>query len=241
MHTKSNPNFIHYIDHKKTSLLKEVVFGIEDGMVSTLGAVTGMATATGNHFTVILSGVVIVAVESISMGVGSYLSNKSEHDMNKRKVSEEKSELEEFPEEERDELRDIYLEDGWPEEMAEKMADVASKDKDLFLKEMIYHELEIGSSGKEMKASKKGVVMFLSYILGGLIPLLPYLLVKDIYTAIPISVIVTLLGLFILGVGTTKFSKRKWWKAGFEMLGLASLAALIGYGVGQAVEYFWLK
>ena len=55
------------------------------------------------------------------------------------------------------------------------------------------------------------------------------------------SVGITLVGLFLIGVGTTKFSKRKWWKAGFEMLGLASLAALIGYGVGQVVDYFWLK
>jgi vacuolar iron transporter family protein len=241
MPVEHNPDFIHHVDPRKTSLIREVVFGMEDGMVSTLGAVTGIATATGSYFMIALSGLVVIAVESISMGVGSYLSNKSEQDMNKRKVFEEKSELKNFPAEERDELRDIYLEDGWPKGLAETMADTASKDKKLFLKEMIYHELEIGSFQNEAHPFKKGLVMFVSYMLGGLTPLLPYLVIKDIFVAIPVSVGITLVGLFLIGVGTTKFSKRKWWKAGFEMLGLASLAALIGYGVGQVVDYFWLK
>ena len=236
-----NPDFIHHADPGKTSLIKELVFGMEDGMVSTLGAVTGIATAAGSYFMVALSGLVVIAVESISMGVGSYLSNKSEQDMNKRKVFEEKSELKQFPKEERDELRDIYLADGWPKDLSETMADVASKDKKLFLKEMIYHELELGGSKNGAHPFKKGVVMFFSYVIGGAVPLIPYLLIENIYLAIPISVGVTLLGLFLLGVGTTKFSKRKWWKAGLEMLGLASLAALIGYGVGQVVDYMWLK
>lgn len=241
MSIEHNPEFIHHADPKKTSLIREVVFGMEDGMVSTLGAVTGIATATGSHFMVALSGLVVIAVESISMGVGSYLSNKSEEDMNKRKVFEEKSELKNYPAEERDELRDIYLADGWPKDLAEEMADTASKDKDLFLKEMIYHELELGGSHNGAHPFKKGIAMFLSYVIGGAVPLVPYLVIQNIYVAIPISVGATLFGLFVLGVGTTKFSKRKWWKAGLEMLGLASLAALIGYGVGQAVDYLWLK
>lgn len=241
MPIEKNPEFIHHADPKKTSLIREVVFGMEDGMVSTLGAVTGIATATGSYFMVALSGLVVIAVESISMGVGSYLSNKSEEDMNKRKVFEEKSELNKYPAEERDELRDIYLLDGWPKDLAETMADTASKDKKLFLTEMIYHELGLGGSHNSAHPLKKGVVMFFSYVIGGAVPLVPYLLIKNIYMAIPISIAATLIGLFLLGVGTTKLSKRKWWKAGLEMLGLASLAALIGYGVGQAVDYFWLK
>src|SRR3990167_2109935 len=58
--------------------LREIVFGLEDGMVSTLGAITGIAGATGNRSLVIISGLVIVAVESLSMAAGTYLSNKSE-------------------------------------------------------------------------------------------------------------------------------------------------------------------
>jgi len=114
------------------------------------------------------------------------------------------------------------------------MAEVASKDKHLFLKEMAYRELEIIPDNDD-KPVKKGAVMFLSYVIGGAVPLIPYILLP-IHDAIPVSIAFTLLGLFLLGIFTTKFTKRKWWKAGLEMTALASLAALIGYFVGQLVD-----
>jgi len=116
---------------------------MEDGMVSTLGTITGIAAATSSHFTVILSGFVIISVESISMAVGSYLSSKSVKSIDERKLSEEKEELNDFPMEEKKELVGMYVVDGWPKELAEKMAEVASKDEKLFLQEMAYRELGI--------------------------------------------------------------------------------------------------
>ncbi|MFA6427314.1 MAG: VIT1/CCC1 transporter family protein [Candidatus Magasanikbacteria bacterium] len=229
-----NPHFIHHHVSPFTSLIREVVFGMEDGMVSTLGAVTGIAAATQNHSTVILSGFIVVAVESISMGVGSYLSNKSEADVEKRKLHEERIELNEFPEEERQELEDIYKKDGWPVDLAHTMAQEASKSRHLFLHEMACHELAIFPDVDEHPV-KKGVAMFFSYVAGGAIPLIPYL-VFSIKTGIITSIIITLIGLFALGVGTTRLTKRKWWKAGLEMLILASVAAIIGYAVGQLAE-----
>lgn len=215
--------------------IREVVFGVEDGMVSTLGALTGIATATGDYFIIVLSGVVVIAVESISMGVGSYLSNKSERDVDLRKIHEEKQELKKFPKEEKEELRAIYIEDGWPADLAHTMAETASQNKDLFLKEMTVHELAV-MPVEDHHPVRNGIVMFFSYVIGGMTPLVPYLLFPITY-ALPLSIIITLVGLFFVGVGTTKFTKRKWWKAGLEMFGLASIAALIGYVVGQGAEY----
>lgn len=229
-----NINYIHHQDSRILPMIREVVFGMEDGMVSTLGALTGIATATNDHFTIVLSGLVVIAVESISMGVGSYLSNKSEKDVNHRKITEEKEELKEFPEEERHELRDIYIKDGWPAQFALEMATIASKNKKLFLQEMIVHELNI-PNGHSHTSLRNGIFMFFSYLIGGAIPLVPYLLMP-IGFSIPVSISITLVGLFLLGVGTTKFTKRIWWKAGLEMFGLASVAALVGYGVGQLVD-----
>ena len=216
-----------------------MVFGAEDGMVSTLGAVTGIATATQDLFTTVLSGFVVISVESISMGVGSYLSTKSEREINERKLYEEKRELHEFPEDEREELEEMYIEDGWPKKLAGEMAQAASENHDLFLQEMAYRELEIipNNMGHPIR---NGLVMFVSYIVGGLIPLVPYLFLP-LGSAIVVSVCVTLVGLFSLGSYTTRFTKRTWWKAGLEMLGLASAAALVGYAVGQAVDVLFLS
>lgn len=236
-HIHHNPNYIHHQSSNFLFAIREIVFGMEDGMVSTLGAITGIAVATGNHFTVVLSGLVVVAVESISMGVGSYLSNKSEFDVNLRKIREEKEELKDFPEEEEKELEDIYIQDGWPVQLAKQMAYVAARDKKIFLHEMIVHELNIPYV-EDKNPMRNAFFMFFSYVLGGSIPLLPYL-IFSIQAAVPVSIIATLIGLFLLGVGTTRFTKRVWWKAGLEMFGLATLAALVGYAVGQLVEK-WL-
>jgi vacuolar iron transporter family protein len=238
MHVKHNPNYIH---HQKSSIIgtiREVVFGMEDGMVSTLGAITGIAAATQDYFTVLLAGFVVVSVESISMAVGSYISSKSKRAIDERKLFEETEELHNFPVEEKKELVGMYLEDGWTEELAVQMAEQASQNKELFLKEMAYRELKIFPDGLE-DPLKNGIFMGGSYIIGGFIPLVPYLFFS-IQIALPISIICTLCALFALGAWVTKYSKRSWVKAGLEMVALAGVAALVGFGVGQLIELFVL-
>jgi len=232
-----------YKDHHKISgfatQLREVVFGAEDGMVSTLGAITGIAIGSGEPFSVLLAGFVIISVESISMGIGSYISNKTEKDTHTRKIKEEIFELSKFPKEEKEELKNIYIKDGWPKDIAIKMSETASKDKKLMLKEMAYHELSICKTDYNKSPIKNGLSMFFSYVIGGLIPLIPYLLFS-FEQAIYISISITMIGLFLLGVCTTKYSKRKWWKAGLELFALAGLASIIGFVVGEFVNKFWL-
>ena len=110
MKERYNSDYIHHKDSKILSGIRDIVFGLEDGMVSTLGAITGIAVGSQSHFTVILAGVVIISVESISMGIGSYISNLSEHGVIKRKLYEEQTEIEEFPEEEKKKWRKYTLE-----------------------------------------------------------------------------------------------------------------------------------
>ncbi len=228
--------FIHHKKNFDTSLIREVVFGMEDGMVSTFGAVVGIAATTSNPFTVILAGSILIAVESLSMAVGSYLSSKSEKEIDQRKLDEEKIELRESPLEEKEELATMFIQDGWPKKLATEMSQVASKNKKLFLREMAYRELKVFPEQKG-SPTKNALAMGVSYIIGGAIPLFSYF-IFPIATAIPISIGVTLIGLFLLGVATSHFSKRNWWRSGMEMLLLATAAGAIGYLVGQLVDIF---
>lgn len=230
------PHKAEYLHHQNPGLgamIREAVFGMEDGMVSTLGSITGIAAATREPFTILLSGFVIVSVESISMAVGSYLSTKSERAVEERKLHEERTELKNYPEEEKQELIDMYVHDGWPGALAVSMAECASKNKELMLKEMAYRELKIIPENVERPLSN-ALVMGCTYIGGGAVPLLPYFFLP-VAASIAVSVPVTLAGLFVVGALTTKFSHRSWWRAGLEMLVLAGIAAFVGYGVGQAV------
>lgn len=233
-----DPSFIHHQSGTiRSSLIREIIFGMEDGMVSTMGAITGIAAGSRDHFIVVLSGVVIISVESISMAVGSYLSSRSERHIEERKLYEERLELKHYPEEEKQELVGMYISDGWPKKLAKEMAEAASLNKKLFLQEMAYRELKIIPENFE-EPLHNAVGMGISYIVGGLIPLLPYFFITGVEHGLFYSIGCALIGLFVLGAYTAKFSKRRWWLAGLEMFALASLATAIGYAVGQTIEHF---
>ena len=237
MYHHNRKDFIHHQQSVSTAIIREAVFGIEDGIVSTFGAITGIAAATHDPFFVLLSGIVIISVESVSMGVGSFLSSKSERAIDERKLEEEKSEVVEHIEHERKEMFGLFVEDGWPKTLAKQMADTAAKDEDLLLREMAYRELKVFPDNLE-SPKKNAVAMWAAYIVGGIIPLSSYFFLP-VQTALAVSIPLTLFALFIVGAITTKFSKRSWVKAGFEMLALASVAGAIGFFVGQLVEKFY--
>lgn len=221
-----------FIHNKKSGLLgniREIVFGAQDGMVSTMGAITGIAVGSSSQFLVVLSGLVIVSVEAISMAIGSYLSSKSVADIDKRKLEEEKFEIEKFPEDEKEELEKFYIQDGWPDELAKKMAEAASNNSSLFLKEMECKELHL--IGEKENPLKSGIFMFFSYLFGGAIPVLPYL-VFPIKIAIIYSLVATLFFLFLLGFTIAKIAKQNVWKAGMRVLILAGSAVAVGLAVG---------
>ncbi|PLX25638.1 hypothetical protein C0580_01990 [Candidatus Parcubacteria bacterium] len=231
MNKRYNPDYIHHKDSKIISSIRDIVFGLEDGMVSTLGAITGIAVGSQSHYTVILAGMVIIAVESISMGIGSYISNLSEHGIIKRKLYEEETEIEDFPHEEKEEMEQIYIRDGWPKDLATKMAEATSRDKKLMLHEMAHHELNILPNEKR-HPGMNGLFMFFAYIFGGIIPLFSYF-VLPIDLAIKVSIVVTLLGLFLLGASTAYYTKGNWLKMGSRVLFLGGIALLAGYLIGK--------
>ncbi|MFA6076878.1 MAG: VIT1/CCC1 transporter family protein [Candidatus Paceibacterota bacterium] len=233
IHKKINKDYIHHQKSSLTNVFREVVFGMEDGMVSTLGSITGIAIGSNNQATVILAGVVIISVESISMGIGSYLSNRSQEELEQRKIKEEKEELEKFPEEEKEELYQIYLKDGWSKDLAVRMSEEVSGNHELILKEMIMHELKI-SGDQESVSIKGGFYMFFAYILGGIVPLFAYL-VLSIKNAVPLSIAITLIGLFALGMSTTKFTKQPILKSGMRVLIMGGIALFAGLLAGVLI------
>ncbi len=230
MHYNFNKDFVHHQKSSVAEVLKEVVFGMEDGMVSTLGSITGIAVGSGNHFTIILAGVVIIAVESISMGIGSYLSNRSQEELDERKIQEEAHEIASYPQQEKKELYEMYLHDGWPENLAMQMTEVASQNPKIILNEMAVRELKIVPNQKSV-SMKGGIYMFFAYIVGGTVPLFSYFLLP-IKLAIPFSIAITLTGLIALGMGTTRFTKQPLLKSGLRMMIMGGIALGAGLVAG---------
>ncbi len=232
--TNYNPDYIHHQNSKFINNIREIVFGLQDGMVSTLGAITGIAIGSHDQYTVILAGFSIIVVESISMAIGSYTSSVSEKNIQLRMLHEEKEEINKFPETEKEELYKIYLKDGWPKNLAREMSNTASANPDLMLLEMKYHELQLPTLEK-MQPVKNGLFMFFSYLIGGGIPLLSYFIFR-IPTSIYLSAVLTLISLFILGASTTHYTKRSWIRSGLRLFTLALIALICGYLIGFLVN-----
>ncbi|MFC1609048.1 VIT1/CCC1 transporter family protein [Patescibacteria group bacterium] len=228
------PNFIHNKKSRFFSSAREIVFGVEDGIISTLGVITGIAIATNDLFLVIVAGLVVISVESVSMGIGAYLSSQSVNELDDKIISEEKIEVHESMDTEKEELRNLYYQDGWPRDLADQMTEAASRDENLMLREMEYRELGILPE-RDGNSFTKGLVMFLSYIFGGFIPLLAYL-IFPISAGVIFSIIFAGIGLFSLGGVIARYSNVAWWKVGTRILVLGGVSTCIGFAVGALAE-----
>ncbi|WKZ29133.1 MAG: VIT1/CCC1 transporter family protein [Patescibacteria group bacterium] len=222
---------------KLLNAIRELVFGLEDGLVSTMGAVAGIAAGTENGGIVVLSGLVIIAVEALSMAAGSYLSNKSHREMLEKKIADEREEIETKPEEETEELRVMYRQRGFSPDEVEILVRRITANKELWLEEMVAKELRIGMHDLE-EPNSRAVIMGFSYVAGGAVPLLPYL-VLPVGFALPVSVVATIIALYVIGYMKGRATGLSRFKSGGEMVLVASAAALIAYAIGKAVGHIF--
>lgn len=219
--------------------LREAVFGTQDGLISTLGALTGIAAGTRSGEAVIVAGFVIIVVESLSMAAGSYLSSKSQQEYLARLLKEEEEEIARNPEGERKELWDMYRARGYTDAEIEILARRLLSNPKLLLEDMAHKELGIFPEAQEVPLSN-AAVMGTAYVAGGLVPVLPYLLLP-VHTAMPISIAGTLTALFCFGGLKGRMVKQSWWRSGVEMLSVAGAAALAGFLIGHAVDRWVLR
>ena len=221
----------HSLGDPVRTRLRDAVFGTQDGLISTLGALTGIAAGTQNAEAVVIAGLVIITVESLSMAAGSYLSSKSQREYLERILREEEEEIRTEPEKERQEIWEMYRARGYADEEIEVIAKRLMSNPKLLLEDMAHKELGISPDALEEPLGN-AVVMGLAYVIGGLVPALPYLLLP-MHTAMLVSVIGTLLALFLFGGLKGRVVRQVWWRSGLEMLTIAGLAALVGFVIGR--------
>ena len=219
--------------------LREAVFGLQDGLISTMGALTGIAAGTQSGEAVVVAGFVIIAVESLSMAAGSYLSSKSQREYLERLLREEEEEIANEPEKERQEIWEMYRSRGYHDDEIAVIAKRLMSDPKLLLEDMAHKELGISPATLEEPLGN-AFVMGIAYVAGGLVPLLPYLLLP-IHAAMPIAVAGTLAVLFLFGGLKGRLVRQSWWRSGLEMLSVAGLAALGGFLIGRLADRWILR
>ena len=213
--------------------LREVVFGAQDGILSTVALVTSVAVAVGSTSTVLVAGLAAALAGMVSMATGAYLGSRAEQDVRRAEIEREARELEENPVEEFAELMVIFQREGKTFEEARELADQISQDKELWLNTLIEKELGI-SPEDTSNPIKDALVMGMSFIIAAAIPIIPYLFWGG-YTAIAVSVAAGLTALFALGIAKGRLVQRSPLLQGLEILGIGIAAAAIGFLLGEGI------
>lgn len=211
--------------------VREIVFGMNDGMVTTIGFIAGVTGTLRNTKFVLLAGIAGLVAGAISMFFGAYLSTKSQKEFFEKEIEREKREIKEMPEKEKEEIREIYTEMGFKEDEVEMIVNRVTSDEKLWIKFMLREELGIVEEQIDPPL-KIACIMGISFLLGAFPPLIPYFFIKDVWEAFYAAMIISAIVLFGIGVGKTYVTGTKWYKSGFEILTIGSSAVAIGYFIG---------
>ena len=213
--------------------LREVVFGAQDGLLSTVALVTGVAVAVENQTTVLVAGRAAALPGMLSMATGAFLGSRAEQDVQRAEIAREAQELEDNPAEELAELVVLYQREGKTYQEARHLADEIAQDKELWLRTLV--EKELGISPDETSSPvKDALTMGIAFILAAIIPILPHFFLEG-GPAISISIAAALTGLFILGVGKGRLVQRSPLLQGLEILAIGAVSAGIGFGLGDLI------
>ena len=219
-----------------TSRIREVVFGTQDGLISTLALVSALAVADIGNNAILVGGLAGALAGMISMATGAYLGSKAAQDVQKGEIAEEARELEDHPAEELAELVVLYQREGLSFDEARGVAEHISADKDLWLRTMVEKELGI-SPEITSRPTKDAITMGVAFIVGATIPILPYFFLDliEVKVAIGASVAATLVGLFGLGVWKGRIVRQSPILQGLEVLVIGAVAAGLGIALGEGI------
>ena len=213
--------------------LREVVFGAQDGIISTMALVTSVSVALGDQSAVLVAGLAGALAGMISMATGAYLGSRAEQDVQRAEIAKEAREIEEKPAEEHAELVVIFQREGRSYEEARQMADEIAEDKELWLRTLVEKELGI-SLEETSNPVKDAITMALSFVVAAFVPIVPHFFWTG-NQAIGISVAAALVGLFVLGIYKGRLVQKSPVLQGLEILGIGAVSAAIGYALGDGI------
>jgi len=218
----------------KSGVLRAAIFGANDGLVSNLSLIMGVAGATTNRSVVLLAGIAGLLAGAFSMGAGEFISMRVQRDVFENLIEFERQELAAMPEEELHELIQIYKRRGIPDDLARATAEVIHKDPALMLETHAREELGLDPNdlGSPWAAA---IYSFITFCIGAIIPLAPFLFVAG-QPAVAVAAVLSGLTLFGIGGAMTIFTGKHFYLQGLKMLAVGTAAATITYLVGTLLH-----
>lgn len=218
--------------HGKTGgWIGDAIYGLNDGLTAVFGIVAGVAGFSSQNEFIVAAGLAGALSSALSMGASAYLANKAEREVFEAELAREQKEIEENPEEEREELELFYQLKGFTQEEARALVERMSAKPDQFLRTLAHEELGL-SEERLPNPNLAAVVGTVSTGLGALVPVLPFFFLVGTL-GIVVSAVVSIAAHFAVGAAKSLVTLRSWWISGLEMTGVAILVAVIAYALGH--------
>ncbi|WP_026234614.1 VIT1/CCC1 transporter family protein [Calidithermus timidus] len=217
--------------------VRDVVIGMSDGLTVPFALAAGLAGAVDSNFVVLVAGVAEVVAGSIAMGLGGYLAARTEADHYQAELAREEREVRELPQAEIEEVRAVFRRYGLEGEALEQATQAIIRDPKVWLSFMMQEELGLEEPDPR-RALRSALTIGGSYVAGGAIPLLPYLLPLSIGQSLLLSAGITLVALGIFGAFKARFTGLPLLKGAWQTVLVGGLAAGAAYGLARLVSGF---
>ncbi len=219
------------------SRVREFVFGIQDGLMTTVGLLAGVQGATENNLVVIITGLTSMFAGAISMAAGSYLSSSAEKEIFDKELRDAGEMAEEEPYLAAEGLLQALSREGLGKEQSYRIVKLLAQEQTVF--RTTFQEKVFGLGAAELnRPVQAALVMGVSFVIGAVIPLVPYLLLSGA-KALDLSVVLAGVTLFSVGVFKGYLTAKSLFSSGVQFFAIAVGAALLGYLIGLGVQQFF--
>jgi VIT1/CCC1 family predicted Fe2+/Mn2+ transporter len=226
----------HHEKHfSSPEFVRDIVIGMADGLTVPFALAAGLSGAVNSSVIVVTAGVAEIAAGSIAMGLGGYLAGRTDVDHYDSELQREYDEVEQFPDKERAEVAEVLQEFGVDKKLSHSITEEISQDKQKWVQFMMRFELGLEKPDKR-RASRSAMNIGGAYVVGGLVPLAPYIFDKDAHQALYISVGVTLVALFVFGWFKAKAVGQPPFSGAVKTTLVGALAAAAAYGLARLIQ-----
>jgi vacuolar iron transporter family protein len=221
----------HHVERHFTAgeVVRDVVIGMADGLTVPFALAAGLSGAVSDPAIIVTAGLAEIAAGSIAMGLGGYLAAKSDADHYAAEERREHQEVRDIPREEMKEVADIFRGYGMPDEQVGQVVAAMTKNPKQWVDFMMRFELGLERPNPK-RARTSAAFIAGAYVVGGLIPLAPYMIVHVAHTALVVSVVITLVALAVFGLVKGRYTGARPLKSAIQTTvtgGLAATAAFL--------------
>ena len=217
--------------------IREFVFGIQDGLISTVGLLAGVQSATESNTVVIITGLTAMFSGAISMSAGSYLSSSAEKEIFDKELRKAEVIADTEPYLVAEGLLKALSQEGLAREQSYSIVKILLRQEQVFLR--TFQEKVFGLGSAEInRPVQAALVMATSFIIGALVPILPFLALSG-FAALATSIALSATTLFAVGVLKGKLAAKSPWLSGLQFFAIALGAASLGYAIGLVVQFFF--